>query len=204
MPKRAHCRCGTKHKKTSLPSRPLEIEPRGHLLGRESDSNSRRGARIGSISEQVTITAETLLIERQTRTVAVSSMYVKDATLPSIDWSAPIVKGHATCAARWNDNGTIIWLVMPRFGPARSHSPLRDGRIRLHTVPSADVSLNKITQINERLRLQFRVEAFNVTNRYVHNRQGFNTNPESSGFGTLTRATVASTNSNLPENTAWN
>ena len=142
-----------------------------------------------------------------------NAMYVKDATLPNIDWSAPVVKGHETCAARWNDNGTITmvpasvaagctdynWLVMPRFGPAR-YTPLRDGRIRMHTAPSADVSLNKMTMINERFRLQFRAEAFNITNTYVHNRQGFNTNPESSSFGTLTRATVSSTNSNLPRN----
>jgi hypothetical protein len=140
-------------------------------------------------------------------------MYVKDARLSEIDWSAVVVKGHETCAARWNDNGTITmvpasvaagctdynWLVMPRFGPAR-YAPLRDGRTRMHTAPSADVSLNKMTLINERFRLQFRVEAFNVTNTYVHNRQGFNTNPESSSFGTLTRATVSSTYSNLPRN----
>lgn len=142
-----------------------------------------------------------------------NAMYVKDATLPGVDWSAPIVRGHATCAARWNDNGTITlvpasvqagctdynWLVMPRYGPAR-YAPLRDGRIRLHSVPTADVSFNKMTQITERVGLQFRVEAFNVTNTYMHNRQGFNTNPESSSFGTLTRATVSSTNSNLPRN----
>ena len=142
-----------------------------------------------------------------------NAMYVKDATLPSVDWSAPIVRGHATCAARWNDNGSITlvpasvqagctdynWLVMPRYGPAR-YAPLRDGRIRLHTVPTADVSFNKMTRITERVGLQFRIEAFNVTNTYMHNRQGFNTNPESSSFGTLTRATVSSTNSNLPRN----
>jgi hypothetical protein len=142
-----------------------------------------------------------------------SAMYVKDATLPEIDWSAPIVKGHKTCAARWNDNGTITmvpasvaagcteynWLVMPRFGPAR-YTPLRDGRIRMHTAPTADVSLNKVTQINERFGSQFRVEAFNIANTHVHNRQGFNTNPESAQFGTLTPAAVSSRISNLPRN----
>ncbi|MGH9722251.1 MAG: hypothetical protein ACRD8O_18740 [Bryobacteraceae bacterium] len=122
-----------------------------------------------------------------------NATYVKDATLPSIDWSAPIVKGHATCAARWNDNGTITmvpasvaagctdynWLVMPRFGPA-SYAPQRDGRIRLHSVPTADVALNKMTQITERVGFQFRAEAFNVANtlcaqppRLQHERRKF-------------------------------
>lgn len=142
--------------------------------------------------------------------LAANAIYVKDASLPSIDWSQPVVKGFATCAARWNDNGTITlvpasvaagctdynWLVMPRYGPAR-YAPARDGRIRLHTVPTADVSLNKVTQITEKLRFQFRAEVFNVTNTYMHNRQTFNNNPENAAFGTLVRATVSSTNSNL-------
>jgi hypothetical protein len=76
---------------------------------------------------------------------------------------------------------------------------LRDGRIRLHTVPTADL-FNKRTAITERVGFQFRVEVFNLMNTYMHNRQGFNTNPESAAFGTLTRATVSSTNSNLPPN----
>jgi hypothetical protein len=80
------------------------------------------------------------------------------------------------------------------------YAPLRDGRIRLHTAPTADVSLNKMTRITETVGVQFRIEAFNITNTYVHSRQGFNTNPESSSFGTLTRAAVSSTNSNLPRN----
>jgi len=142
-----------------------------------------------------------------------NAIYVKDATLADVDWSAPIVKGHATCAARWNDNGSITmvpastqagctdynWLVMPRYGAARN-APARDGRIRLHSAPTADVSLNKTTSITEKVSFQFRVEAFNIMNTYVHSRQGFNTNPENSSFGTLTRAAVSSTNSNLPRN----
>jgi hypothetical protein len=34
----------------------------------------------------------------------------------------------------------------------------------------------------------------------MHNRQTFTNNPENTNFGTLTRATVSSTNSNLPRN----
>jgi hypothetical protein len=142
-----------------------------------------------------------------------NAILLKDPGLPTIDWSQPIVKGIDTCAARWNDNGTITmlpasvkagcteytWLVMPRFGPDR-YLPVRDGRIRLHTVPTADLSFNKVTKITEQVNFQFRFEIFNLTNTYMHNRQNFQTNPESSSFGTLTRATVSSTNTNLPRN----
>ena len=72
-------------------------------------------------------------------TLPANAFYVKDATLDSIDWSKPLVKGFATCAARWNDNGTITmvpasvsagctdynWLVAPRYGPTRNSGPGR-------------------------------------------------------------------------------
>jgi hypothetical protein len=138
---------------------------------------------------------------------------LKDPRLSDIDWSAARVTGINTCASRWNDNGTITmlpasvsagcssptWLVMPRFGPAR-YLPVSDGRIRLHTVPIGDLSFNKSTVITEQVRLQFRVEIFNLTNTYMHNFQAFTNNPENVNFGTLTRATVSSTNTNLPRN----
>jgi hypothetical protein len=142
-----------------------------------------------------------------------NAILLKDPRLSSIDWSAPRVTGIDTCAARWNDNGTITmvpasvsagctdytWLVMPRFGPNR-YLPSFDGRVRLHTVPTGDLSFNKMTRISEQVRVQFRAEIFNVTNTYTHNRQAFTNNPENVNFGTLTRATVSSTNTNLPRN----
>jgi hypothetical protein len=142
-----------------------------------------------------------------------NAILLRDPRLPSIDWSAPRVKAIDTCAARWNDNGTVTmlassvaagctsptWMVMPRYGPSR-YLPVTDGRIRLHTVPLGDVSFNKTTAITERVRFQLRVEVFNITNTYMHNRQTFTNNPENTNFGTLTRATVSSTNSNLPRN----
>ncbi|MGH9722737.1 MAG: carboxypeptidase regulatory-like domain-containing protein, partial [Bryobacteraceae bacterium] len=81
-----------------------------------------------------------------------NAILLKDPRLPGIDWSAPRVKAIDTCAARWNDNGTITmvpasaaagctsytWLVMPRFGPSR-YLPTTDGRIRLHSVPQGDI-----------------------------------------------------------------
>ena len=99
-----------------------------------------------------------------------------------------------------NDGCTeYTWLVMPPYGPSR-YLPNRDGRIRLHSIPTADLSFNKTTQITEQVRFQFRFEIFNLTNSYQHNRQNFTTNVESSSFGTLNRDSVSSTNSNLPRN----
>ena len=137
-------------------------------------------------------------------------LYVKDATLPDINWSAPIVRGVRPCVAQWNDNGSITmlpasvtagctdynFLIAPRYAPR--FTPARDPRLRMNSPPNADVSLNKVTAINEKMRIQFRAEAFNLTNTYWFGRQQFNSTATSSAFGTINKASVAFTNSNQP------
>jgi hypothetical protein len=137
-------------------------------------------------------------------------LYVKDATLPNIDWSAPIVRGVSPCVAQWNDNGSITmqpasvtagckdynFLIAPRYAPR--FTPSRDPRLRLNSPPTADLSLNKTTAIKERMRLQFRAEVFNLTNTYWFGRQQFNSTATSSAFGTMNKASIAFTNTNQP------
>jgi hypothetical protein len=137
-------------------------------------------------------------------------IYVKDATLPDIDWSAPVVRAITPCVAQWNDNGSITmqpfsvsagctsynFLIAPRYAPR--FTPSRDPRLRLHSPPTADISFNKTTAIKERMRIQFRAEAFNITNTYWFGRQQFNSTATSSAFGTLNKASIAFTNTNQP------
>jgi hypothetical protein len=68
----------------------------------------------------------------------------------------------------------------------------------MNSPPTADISLSKVTQIKERMRIQFRAEAFNITNTYWFGRQQFNSTPTSSAFGTLNKASIAFTNTNQP------
>lgn len=140
--------------------------------------------------------------------------YLKEAKLDNIDWSAPVVQGVRPCVARYNDNGTITpqsfsvaagcgndvstynFLILPRFAPRET--PDRDGRLRLHTAPQLDASLNKMTQITERFRLQFRAEAFNATNTYMFYRGQFNNNPENANFGSIIKGNVGFGDTNFP------
>ncbi len=138
-------------------------------------------------------------------------LYVKDARVPNIDWSQPVVYGVTPCVARWNDNNTITmvphsvqrgctdynFLVLPRYAPRLT--PTLDSRLRLHAVPLADASLNKLTRITETTALQFRAEVFNVFNSYnPYNAHFVYSNAESATFGSLTKASVSTGNANYP------
>ncbi len=137
-------------------------------------------------------------------------LYVKEAKVSEIDWAAPRVYGVKPCVARWNDNGTITmqsfsvqngctdynFLVLPRFSPRLT--PYYDGRLRLHAVPTSDMSINKLTRITEKTSIQFRAEVFNVFNTYYFYAANFNNNPESATFGSLDKASVATGSANYP------
>ena len=88
------------------------------------------------------------------------------------------------------------WLEVPRYNPR--YEPTYDGRIRLQRVAMADVSLNKLTRINERFSAQFRLECFNVANSFFVVSKQFDNNVEHVQFGSLIKAAVSAPESNYP------
>jgi hypothetical protein len=104
-----------------------------------------------------------------------------------IDWSASRVQAIHPCVMRWNENNTVTmmrlsevdygckeahWLVIPRFNPR--YTPFRSPNIRLQGTFMVDASLNKTTQITEKMRVQFRAEVFNLANSFFLVRTQFN------------------------------
>ena len=80
--------------------------------------------------------------------------------------------------AAWSDPGAL------NFGNA----PSRDGTVRGFKNIVEDVSISKITQINERYRIKFDAQAGNVTNRAVFCDPGIgaaNTNFSAGNFGQI-------------------
>ncbi len=129
---------------------------------------------------------------------------LRDPSISDVDWKAHQVRGFNACTERLFNNGTTTrlncaagedpyWLMLPSYAPRAT--PTRSGQIRKHQAFTMDASLNKMTQITERLRVQFRAEAFNLFNHNYFGRDSFNTDPTNPNFGTVFPATVSNQNS---------
>jgi len=82
------------------------------------------------------------------------------------------------------DPSSYVWLMTADFAPRAT--PFRSGQIRKQTMFNMDMALSKMTQITERIRVQFRLESFNTTNYFFFGRnESYNTNPNDPNFGTL-------------------
>lgn len=118
------------------------------------------------------------------------------------NWKAHQVVGWNPCVLRQTNDGAIApqayslakgcgtdfskyaWLQTAGYAPR--YTPSRSGQIRKHHAFTMDASLSKMTQITERLRVQFRLEAFNALNHNFYGRNnGFITDPNNANFGTM-------------------
>jgi hypothetical protein len=132
---------------------------------------------------------------------------LRDPRTPGGDWNGTVnwkdhqVKGWNPCVLRQFNDGSVrpqqfsidrgcgtdpnnyAWLMLADFSPRQT--PFRSGQIRKQPLFNMDASLNKTINITERLRFQFRAEAFNATNYFFFGRDNhFNTNPNDPNFGT--------------------
>lgn len=140
--------------------------------------------------------------------------YLRDARIEKVDWSAHQVRGIRPCLARLNEDGSITFqpfslaygcgtdlstynfLILPPYAPRET--PYRSNNIRIHGLINMDMSVSKTTLISERVRVQFRAEAFNAFNTNSMYRQQFSTGVNSAAFGTIIRSTVTAWNANFP------
>jgi hypothetical protein len=135
---------------------------------------------------------------------------LKDPKNYNVDWKAHQVRGWSPCVLRQFNDGSIRpqqysidrgcgtdpanypWLMTASYAPRML--PQRSGQIRKHHAFTWDASLNKTTQITERVRVQFRAEAFNLANHNYFGRDNFNTDPNSPNFGTVFPSLVSNQN----------
>ena len=71
---------------------------------------------------------------------------------------------------------------------------VRDPRIRRPSFTQFDLNLAKTFRITERTRFQFRAEAYNIFNTPQYDERTYNTDPNSTEFGSINRATNGQSN----------
>lgn len=127
----------------------------------------------------------------------------------NLQWKQHQVTGWNTCVLRQFNDGTVAptsfslaqgcgtdpanyaWLRPADYAPGVGGrpgrlNPFRSGQIRKQPMFNIDASLGKTFNLGERMRFQFRAEAFNLTNYFFFGRDShFNTNPDDPNFGTL-------------------
>jgi hypothetical protein len=121
----------------------------------------------------------------------------------NVDWKRHQVVGWNPCVLRQFNDGRVepqpfsltrgcgtdtskyAWMMVADYAPDRQ-LPSRSGQIRKQRLFNMDASFNKMMYLTERLRFQFRVEAFNATNYYFFGRNdGFINDPNNPNFGTM-------------------
>lgn len=176
---------------------------RGHALGGNS------GGFVNRLISGWQISTFTQMSSGEPNDLPANAIQLKDPRMNggdwdgSVDWKAHQVVGWNPCVMRQFNDGRMepqafsiqrgcgtdpanyAWLMTADYSPNR-YNPNRSGQIRKQRMFNMDISLAKNTQITERLRVQFRVEAFNATNYFFFGRNdGFNTDPNNPNFGTM-------------------
>ncbi|MBC7926707.1 MAG: TonB-dependent receptor, partial [Bryobacteraceae bacterium] len=125
-----------------------------------------------------------------------NAIMLKDPGIAA-DRSKTIVRGWNPCVLQTNANGSVTptrastvvngcsatdfsdyaWLIPRNELLTYRTNPLRSGQIRMPAQYLADLSLNKTFKFGERMRAQFRAEAFNAFNRFNVFSVRYNTNP---------------------------
>ena len=90
------------------------------------------------------------------------------------------------------DTANYPWLMLPNYAPRSA--PFRSGQIRQQHAFTLDSSLIKRTNITEKLRGEFRLEAFNLANHNYYGRDTYNTDPNNPNFGTVFPSVVSNQN----------
>ena len=124
-----------------------------------------------------------------------------------LDYSGRFMTGVAPCVAQMDNNGVVgplfgysqaagctapSFIVRPPF--AARDVPYRLNELRRPRFYQFDVNLAKTTRITDRVRVQFRVEAFNVFNLPMYDERNYVNNTNDANFGRIDKDQVRQSN----------
>ena len=132
--------------------------------------------------------------------------YVKDASIKDIDYSARVIRGVQNCVAQMSDTGVVTMLgfstaagcTEPNFIIRPNYTPrttaFRDSEIRRPPFYQFDINFAKTTRLAGNVRLQVRLEVYNLLNQVVYDERNYESNATNALFGTIDRAVIRQSN----------
>jgi hypothetical protein len=132
--------------------------------------------------------------------------YVKDARIDNVDDNAPVIRAVQPCVAQMSDLGVVTMLgfstaagctepnfiIRPNF--TGTFVNFHDNAIRRPPFYQFDINFAKTTELAHNVRLQLRLELFNVLNQVIYDERQYENNPTNALFGSIDRSVVRQSN----------
>ncbi len=132
----------------------------------------------------------------------------RDGSLGGLDVTGTSIRAVRPCTGRMDNDGTITLLppaiaagctdafYISRPSYSQRTVPYRSDTIRRPSFQQFDLNLAKTTRLTDNVRLQFRIEMFNVFNLPMYDERDFSTDLNSPNFGSIDR--TSENQSNFP------
>jgi hypothetical protein len=135
-----------------------------------------------------------------------NTWYVKNAKNPDLSLDGRIIQGAIPCVSQMDNSGKVTMLsysvaagcTEPNFIVRPSFTertiPLRDSHIRRPHFHQFDMNFAKNNRITERIKLQLRVELYNVFNTPMYDERNYVNDPFNTQFGQINKDSTRQSN----------
>jgi hypothetical protein len=134
------------------------------------------------------------------------TFYVKNAKNPDMKLDGRIIQGAIPCVSQMDNSGKVTmqsysvaagctepnFIVRPSF--TERTIPFRDSHIRRPHFHQFDMNLAKNNRITENIKLQLRVELYNVFNSPMYDERNYGNDPNNSNFGQINKDVTRQSN----------
>ena len=135
-------------------------------------------------------------------------MYVKDAKIDDVNFGDPrVIRAVQNCVAQMNDAGVVLpmlsfstaagctepnFIIKPTYTGA--YVPFRDSAITRPPFYQFDMNFAKSFRFTNTMRLQIRLEIYNILNQVIYDERQYENNATNALFGTIDKSVIRQSN----------
>ena len=133
--------------------------------------------------------------------------YLGNGGLEPVSTSATSIRAVRPCVGRLGGGVAVLdpnavsegctetaFLVKPSAAYSPGVSAFRDDRIRRLSLSQLDMTLSKTTRVTSGLRVQVRLDIFNLLNQPMYDERQYQTSTSNDGFGAIDRTSIRQSN----------